>query len=218
MRILVAHRAPSVADGLAATLRDELDDVVVETSTSPRLGGWAPAERPDLALVDCGLAAEHAADLCRRLCGEGVRPIMLVDPAGSTHLELLEQGAAGLAVTTDGLPGVLAAVRTVMAGHTHIPAHLLGSVLHELIVERRGVQPRVDRVTTLSPREREVLALLGAGAGTREIAAHLVISPYTAKTHINRLLGKLGLASRTEAAAFALDHAIRSELLEVTSD
>lgn len=218
MRILVAHRAPSVAEGLASALESELDAEVVTATSSP-LGGWDdPDERPDLAVVDVELAPDQGAQLCGGLVEQGISPVMLVDPAASTHLGLLEQGAAGLAVTSDGLPGVLDAVRTVLAGHVHIPAHLLGAVLHELIVERRSTPPAVDRVASLSPREREVLALLGAGSGTREIAARLVISPYTAKTHINRLLGKLGLASRSEAAAFALDHDIRSHLLEVTGD
>lgn len=217
MRILVAHRSPSVAEGMATALREELDVEVLITESS--LSEWTDAaERPDIALVDVELTPERAADLCHRLVEQGIKPVVLVDPSASTHLELLEHGAAGLAVTTDGLPGVFEAVRTVMAGHVHIPAHLLGSVLHELIVVRRGAHAPGDRAASLSPREREVLALLGAGAGTREIAARLVISPYTAKTHINRLLGKLGLASRTEAAAFALDHDIRSHLLEVTGD
>ena len=217
MRILVAHRSPSVAEGLAHSLGEELDVAVVAVTTAWTEEWPTDGDGLDIALVDAQLAPDRAAELCRGLVENGIRAIMLVDPAAATHLALLEHGAAGLAVTTDGLPGAFAAVRTVMAGHVHIPAHLLGSVLHELIVERRDAQPDfTDRVATLSPREREVLALLGAGAGTREIAARLVISPYTAKTHINRLLGKLGLASRTEA--FALDHDIRSDLLEVTSD
>jgi DNA-binding NarL/FixJ family response regulator len=217
MRILVAHRAPSVAEGMASALRQELDVDAIISSSSP-LAGHLDGEQPDIAVIDVELASDRAAHVCRRLADDGVKSVMLVGPAGANHLELLEHGAAGLAVTTDGLPGVFDAVRTVMAGHVHIPAHLLGAVLHELIVERRNTQPAVDRVASLSPREREVLALLGAGAGTQEIAGRLVISPYTAKTHINRLLGKLGLASRTEAAAFALDHDIRSHLLEVTGD
>ena len=91
-------------------------------------------------------------------------------------------------------------------------------MLHEVVVARRQEEPAGDRLDSLSPREREVLALLGRGADTREIAARLVISPYTAKTHINRLLGKLGLASRTEAAAFAVSHDVRPKLLEVSHD
>ena len=71
---------------------------------------------------------------------------------------------------------------------------------------------------SLSPRELEVLGLLGHGADTRDIARRLVISPHTAKTHINRLLGKLGLSSRTEAASYAITHGIRSSLLEATHD
>jgi DNA-binding NarL/FixJ family response regulator len=204
---------------MVSRLQEELRDVDVVALTAPPHQEWpTDGDGFDIALLDAELGPEHGGELCRRLVDDGFRTIMLVDPAAPTHRALLEHGAAGLAVTTDGLPGVFEAIRTVMAGHTHIPAHLLGSVLHELIVERRASRPDPDRVTSLSPREREVLALLGAGAGTREIADRLVISPYTAKTHINRLLGKLGLASRTEAAAFALDHDIHSDLLEVSGD
>ncbi|WP_432478757.1 helix-turn-helix domain-containing protein [Nocardioides sp. GXQ0305] len=215
---MVAHRAPSVADGLARQLREQLQLTAVAV-TSARPAEWPiDADGRDVAVVDAQLAPDHAAALCRQVVARGIRAIMIVDPGAVNHLGLLEHGAAGLVVPSDGVAGVLDAVRTVMAGHVHVPAHLLGSVLHALIVERRGADPDLDRVASLSPREREVLALLGAGAGTREIADRLVISPYTAKTHINRLLGKLGLASRTEAATFALDHDIRSELMEVTGD
>lgn len=220
MLIVVAHPSPSVATGMAAALRR---DLAVSASSVCKVGElWdtIATAAPDLVVLDVGLVPHEVTTICARLTAHGCKPLVLTrSDASVSHFALLEGGAAGIVLAGDGLAGLVGAVRTVIAGHTHVPPHLLGSVLHDLIVERRHDQPApAGRVDHLSPRELEVLALLGHGAGTREIATHLVISPHTAKTHINRLLGKLGLSSRTEAAAFAITHGIRSSLLEASHD
>lgn len=218
MMTLVAHPFAPVAEGMATALAEEFD---LSTSTATTLdAAWrAIADHEvDLAVVDAGLAPDHAADVCHRWAQSGVRTVIVVRPGTSAHLQLLEQGAAGIAVATDGLAGVLLAVGTVLDGHVHVPPHLLGTVLNELIVQRRQIEPMAaGRLGQLSPREREVLGLLGRGWDTREIAARLVISPNTAKTHINRILGKLGLSSRTEAARFAIAYGVEPSPVEASS-
>lgn len=219
MRIVVGHPSPSVVEGLATALANELGASVTTAVTLPALRE-AVRRGQELAVIDVELGPGEAITLCDELVGRQVRPVLVVRPGGDTHLALLEHGAAGIAVATDGLPGILGAVRTVLQGHVHLPAHLLGQVLHELILERRqdrAVSPP-PRLDTLSPREREVLGLLGSGADTREIAAHLVISPYTAKTHVNRVLAKLGVTSRNQAARLAVEHGVHPSLMEVRSD
>jgi len=219
MRILVAHPSPVVADGMAATLAEELGAQVDAAHTEQDLRQLVADGGVDVTVLDANFAGDAVARLCHELSEAGGRVVVITRPGRESHLELLASGAVGIVAATNGLAGLVLAVRTVTQGHTHVPAHLLGAVLHEVVVARRQEeQPAGDRLDSLSPREREVLGLLGHGADTREIAARLVISPYTAKTHINRLLGKLGLASRTEAAAFAVSHHVNPTLLEVSHD
>jgi len=219
MRILVAHPSPTVADGMAAALGDEFA-AEVRTAHSPRaLAAELEGAGADVTVLDVDLAPGRTVTVCEDLAATGTMVVVATRPERDGHLELLAAGVAGIAVATDGLPGLMAAVRTVREGHVHVPAHLLGAVLHEVIVDRRQEEPApAPRIDALSPREREVLGLLGGGADTREIAARLVISPYTAKTHINRLLGKLGLASRSEAVALAVRYDVRPALVEVSRD
>jgi len=220
MIVVVAHPSPPVATGMAAALGRDVGVSTASVTTVQELWERIARDKPDLVVVDVLLTPGQAPELSGQLARRQVKAIMLTRTDGAVpFFSLLQSGAAGIALAGDGVAGLTAAVRTVMEGHTHVPSHLLGSVLHEMIVDRRDQQPApAPRIDNLSPREREVLALLGHGADTREIATHLVISPHTAKTHINRLLGKLGLSSRTEAAAYAITHGIRSSLLEPTHD
>ena len=220
MIVVVAHPSPSVASGMAAVLERDLGISAMDVTTVGQLWDAVTVHEPYVVVVDVMLDPGRATALCQQLAHRRVKPIVITRAdAAVPHFSLLESGAAGLVLAGDGVAGLLAALRTVMEGHPHVPTHLLGTVLHQLIVERRSEEPLgAARLENLSPREREVLALLGHGADTREIATHLVISPHTAKTHINRVLGKLGLSSRTEAAAFAISHGVRSSLLEATHD
>lgn len=216
---MVAHPSSLVGEGMASAIsgRFGLDTVLVTTLDQT----WREVEGhcPEFAVVDAALAPGHEVEVCARLVGCGVTTVIVTPPGCGRNLDLLERGAAGIAIATDGLGGVLTAVAAVLDGHVHLPPHLLGAVLHELILERRQHAPDpADRLDHLSPREREVLRLLGRGSDTRDIAARLVISPHTAKTHINRVLGKLGLSSRTEAATFAIAHGDQLSLMEATHD
>lgn len=219
MKLLVAHPSPLVAEGMADLLRSQLDARTTIATTLAECLLLVAQGDPDLAVVDVELAPGQELGLCDRLVQAEVRPLMVIRGDATAQLALLEHGAVGIVVAADGIGGVLAGIRTVLDGHVHVPPHLLGAILHQLIVSRREA-PAEDgeRLTGLSPRELEVLALLGAGADTREIAEHLVISPHTAKTHINRVLGKLRVTSRGEAAALARDHGVVPSLKEAAGE
>jgi DNA-binding NarL/FixJ family response regulator len=133
--------------------------------------------------------------------------LVLIDTQDATEiLSALETGAVGTVSRDDRLDDVLRTVRGALRGEACVPRRLLGSVLGELIARRRrddAVQLRYGR---LSRREREVLALLAEGLDHTRIATALVISPQTARTHIQNILEKLEVHSRLEAAGLALEH------------
>lgn len=217
MTILVAHPYPVVREGIAHALRTRLDlsDVVMADSTEAATRVAYGAELQG-AVVDMDLLPDPEMALCELLREHDV-PTVVVSRDDTDFLLLLGAGARGIVLPTDGMDELLIAVRTVLEGHAYVPTPLLGTVLKGLIVQRRAHPGPASLVSRLSPREREVLGLLGAGADHRQIAQRLVISPHTAKTHIQRLLGKLEVRSRAEAAALAAAHGLTAPDLEVRS-
>jgi DNA-binding NarL/FixJ family response regulator len=114
----------------------------------------------------------------------------------------LEAGASGYLLKDAEAEEVATAVRAAHAGEVHLDpavARLLAQRMREKRSEPAPAEP-------LTEREREVLALVGQGASNKEIATALFINERTARTHVSNILGKLGLASRTQAALWAVDH------------
>ena len=114
----------------------------------------------------------------------------------------LEAGASGYLLKDAEAEEVATAVRAAHAGEVHLdPA--VARLLAQRMRERRTAPSPAEPLTE---REKEVLALVGQGASNKEIATALFITERTARTHVSNILGKLGLASRTQAALWAVDH------------
>ena len=201
------------------------DHAVVRRGLSGFLGG-----EPDLEIVGEAEGGAQALDLLARLDSEGRRPDVVVmdlhmvpvDGIESTRqirarydsVEVvaltsfaeeervhaaLEAGASGYLLKNSEADEVAAAVRAAYRGGLQLDpavARRLMSSLQE--------SPRNDPTGELTARELEVLRLVGAGKANKEIAAELVISERTARTHVSNILGKLGLSSRTQAALWAV--------------
>ena len=143
-------------------------------------------------------------ELCVHLSKLGVAPRVLVfDGAGGDEslLHAIESGAAGYVTGHGGLAGVVEAVRAIERGESVVPPAMLGNLLRRLIERQREAARAADRLVALTPREREVLSLLVDGRDAAEIAGLLYISPDTARTHVQRVIRKLGVHSRVEAIA-----------------
>lgn len=113
----------------------------------------------------------------------------------------LEAGASGYLLKDADAEEVAAAIRAARAGEVHLDPQV-ARVLAQRLRARRDEQP----VEPLTAREIEVLQLVAKGAANKEIAAYLSITERTARTHVSNILGKLGLASRTQAALWAVEH------------
>ncbi|HET7520793.1 MAG TPA: response regulator transcription factor [Candidatus Limnocylindria bacterium] len=113
----------------------------------------------------------------------------------------LEAGASGYLLKDADAEEVADAIRAAHAGEVHLDA-----AVARLLAQRLRTRREEEPVEPLTPREKEVLAQLGKGASNKEIAYELSITERTARTHVSNILGKLGLASRTQAALWAVEH------------
>jgi DNA-binding NarL/FixJ family response regulator len=113
----------------------------------------------------------------------------------------LEAGASGYLLKDADAEEVAVAIRSAHAGEMHLDA-AVARLLAQRLRSRREDEP----VEPLTPREKDVLGQLGKGASNKEIAYELDITERTARTHVSNILGKLGLASRTQAALYAVEH------------
>ncbi len=190
-------------------------EVVAEARDGAQAIAEAEALLPDLAILDVNLPncdGIRATHLIRERV-PGCR-VMLLAPEDDHDLlvDALEAGASGYLTKGSPLGDLIEAARAVHGGETLVPRHMLGRLLAGLIQRRRAEDHAMRLMAGLTKREREVLGLLARGADNDAIAQALVISPQTARTHIQNVLGKLGVHSRLEAAAFVIQNGVIGEL------
>jgi len=164
----------------------------------------ATRERVDVAVIVMSPPDRHGLDSCVALKQQD-RDTRVVVVGTHADPELLsaavEAGADGFVSFADDLQELATAVRRVALGDASIPRGMLGGLLKHLIRRRREEDAVVARFATLTRREQEVLALLVDGLDQEAIARRLVVSKNTARTHVQKVLSKLGVHSRLEAVA-----------------
>lgn len=217
IRILLADGQSLFREAVKVVLESEPGlEVVAEANDGLDAVAQAERTRPDVALIDLhlpncdGIRAAY-------LIGEQVpecRVVVLADEEDErTLVDAVEAGVSGYLTKECPLAELIEATRAIYAGETLIPRRMLGPLLSRLIMRRREQDEALRRASRLTRREKEVLALLAEGADNDAIAQSLVISPQTARTHIQNVLGKLGVHSRLEAAAFVVRNGILEDLV-----
>lgn len=206
IRVLLVDDHGVVRCGLRGFF-DLLDDIEVVGEAEDGGAAIAEARRltPDVILMDLlmpGTDGLTAIGTIKRLQPE----IEIVAVTSFIEEEkvtaALEAGASGYLLKDAGADEVAAAVRAAHAGEVHLdPA--VARLLAQRMRQRRSDPGPVEALTD---REREVIGLLAQGASNKEIASALFITERTARTHVSNILGKLGLASRTQAALYAVEH------------
>lgn len=219
IRILLADSQSLFREAVRVVLESEPGlEVVAEAGDGLEAVSEAERTRPNVALVDLNLPN---CDGIRAsfLIGEQVpecRVLVLADEEDERALvDAVEAGASGYLTKESPLAELIEAARAVHGGETLIPRRMLGPLLARLIQRRREQDGALRKTAQLTRREREVLAKLAEGADNDTIAQALVISPQTARTHIQNVLTKLGVHSRLEAAAFVVQNGILQELVGV---
>jgi DNA-binding NarL/FixJ family response regulator len=220
IRILLADQHALFREAVRTRLESEADlRVVAEARNGPEAVAEAERTLPHVAILDVDLpitdGVRSTAEIRDRL------PQCRVLVLGSNEdyrrlVDLLDAGASGYLTKEAPLADLIHATRAVHHGDTLVPPRMLGPLLTGLLRRRKEQDRAYDRVGRLTRREREVLALLAEGADNEGIARVLVISPQTARTHIQNIFGKLSVHSRLEAAAFVTQNGIFPDL--VTAD
>ena len=181
--------------------------------------GWHPtaggtvekvaAEKPDVALVCADFPDRDGITACTEIkCYCTPTRVIVIGPSGdnSVLISAVKAGADGFVTVNDSIDDLVDAVHEVSRGASHIPPMMLGGLLRGLIEFRREDDAAFERFASLGKREREVLVGICAGLGDQAIAARLHLSPHTARTHAQNILGKLGVHSRLEATRMVLEH------------
>ncbi len=216
IRIVLAHRRSLVIHGMrAATAGDPHLQVTGEARDAEDLLRLVTRVQPDVVMLDLSLPGPDAVNTIERVkqASPGSRIVVMDESEEAAMLRpALAAGADAYFTNRSRLTDVLAGVEAVHRGGAVVPPELLGALLDRLLHRRWHRDDGHDRLSSLSRQEREVLRLLAKGSSRAEIARHLGISGETARTHLKNVRRKLGVHSRLEAAAFALQPGIRADL------
>ncbi|WP_431982793.1 response regulator transcription factor [Streptomyces qinglanensis] len=161
-------------------------------------GGTADPPSPAATVGGLPLVARVRADY------PAVRTVVLAERDDPRHAAAaLQAGAGGWVAKDCSLSRLLQVIRGVLKDETHLPPALLTGVLRELTASRKHRTESERLVESLTPREREVLRCMVAGLGRKAVAERLYLSPHTVRTHMQNVLGKLGVHSTLQAVALA---------------
>jgi len=204
--VVIADDQPMMRAGFKAVLEASGDiSVVAEAGNGEEAVRAALQYTPDVVLMDIRMPVMDGIEATRRLPRQRVL-ILTTFGLDEYIIDALRAGASGFLLKDAPTKEVVAAVRAVAAGDAVLSAAVTRQLLNQ--VARRlpaAVSRHPHELDTLTAREHEVLRMLAAGLSNAEIAAALVVSEATVKSHVSRLLNKLGLRDRVQAVIYAYE-------------
>jgi DNA-binding NarL/FixJ family response regulator len=207
IRVLLADDHPLFRNGIASLLATRDYAVVGQAGTGAEAVRLAAELRPDLVLMDIrmpGLNGLAATRLIQASQPETRIVILTVSEDDADLFEAVKSGAAGYLPKSLEAEPFFALLAAVLRGEAGLTPDLAQKILREFARPGAGSSPApAPAGGDLTPRERDVLALVGQGATNAEIAAHLVVSENTVKFHMKNILQKLHARNRAEVVAFA---------------
>ena len=205
--VVVADDQGMVRSGLISLLEGDPDVTVVgEASDGAQAVAVVRRTDPDVVLMDIRMPELDGLSATRQLVAHGVRSRVLVLTTFDLDeyvFEALRSGASGFLLKDAPAEDLLRAVRVVSRGDAVLSPAVTRRVIEEFAASRPAA--RTEPSPELTPRELEILRYLGRGLSNAEIAADLVLSESTVKTHVSRVLLKLGLRDRVQAVIYAYE-------------
>jgi DNA-binding NarL/FixJ family response regulator len=207
--VLLVDDEPLVRVGFGMVLDSQPDlEVVGQAGDGVEAVALARELRPDVVVMDVRMPVLDGVAATAQIVAAGLPSRVLV----LTTLDLdehafaaLRAGASGFLLKNTQPADLLAAIRTVAAGDAVVSPRVTRRLLETFAGRLPDPGARDARLDPLTDREREVLALVARGWSNAEVAAELVLSELTVKTHVGRILGKTGLRDRTQAAVLAYE-------------
>jgi two-component system response regulator DevR len=208
IRVLIVEDHPIVAEGLACLLRsyDDLTVTAIAGSVADTVRMLEEA-CADVAVVDFHLpdgTGADAADRIRARCGTTAIVFLTADDSDERLLQAIEAGASSYLLKSVSGAEIVEAIRAAAAGETLIPAGTIATALAERAKIAREQSRNEQLLASLTPREREILALMIEGADNRALAEQLHISYATVRTHVRSILAKLEARSQLDAVTKAI--------------
>jgi DNA-binding NarL/FixJ family response regulator len=213
VRVVIADDQQLVRTGFRMILESEPDiEVVGEATNGLEAVSLARETRPDVVLMDIRMPDLDGIQATRRIVENtecrGTRVLILTTFDLDEYVfDALRSGASGFLLKDTPAPQLTNAVRMIAAGDALLGSSITRRLIEEFLAVPRAVTP-VPGFDELTSRELDVFRLVAAGMSNAEIAAHLVIGETTVKTHVTRLLMKLGLRDRVQAVVLAYEAGI----------
>jgi DNA-binding NarL/FixJ family response regulator len=185
-------------------------EVVGEAGNGDEAVAVVQRERPDVVLMDIRMPGTDGLEATRRILDDPgldeVRVLILTtfDLDEYVH-EALRAGASGFLLKDTSPSDLLDAIRVIAAGEALLAPSVTKRLIEQFVGRPRAQSVPAPELGRLTEREREVLALVGRGMSNAEIAQHLVVSPATAKTHVSRIMTKLGARDRAQLVVVAYE-------------
>jgi len=211
VRVLLVDDQELIRTGLRGILRERFGfEIVGELSSGAGVVEAVTELVPDVVVMDVRMPGVDGVSATRALGKtDGAPPVLVLTTFEDEEIlaGALRAGAAGFLLKGVPAEDLQRAVRAVAAGGSWLDPAVTGRVLSTY---REGTSPVLSgsEVDVLTPREREVLVLIGAGLSNLEIAARLTLGEGTVKTHVGHVFAKLGLRDRAAAVVFAFDHGL----------